>query len=466
MKIKKRLLPFLVLTLLLGPGQRTFAQDAKPFDLIKATYQPFMNPNDPLGFPMKVKSLSADPYTFWRGSKDLFCLWCKTNAADWMADKDAVVLSHGDLHLGNIGTYATAGKLGEVSFGAVDFDEACNLPFQFELLQGLVTLRLTARKSQLLVTDEQTGELAKILVDSYRQALQGEETVEQSLIDDRLFKQMTSAAKDSMYKKDELKKFCKDEKFVAAVYNKKGDLRGLPKDILRPAAGSADAMAAGIAQALANSPRLAAMFRVNSAKDIRASIKDVALRTRVGSSGSQGLKKYFVLMEHPLKGVDHDIIIYLKQEIPTAAERSGLIPVEKFSPGHRASNAAEQWSDPKLLANSWCETDGGSYWVLIEEPFSEDLTPEQFPEFDDLKHAAALWGTVAGTAHRKSPNAKNIPARLTPALTELLRDRCRVYSLKLDTDFSDFLRDPTGADLRVAAQNEITRLAPIKREAE
>lgn len=440
------------------------AQDARPFDVIQASYQPYMTAGDPLAFPMKVRSLSGDPYTFWRGSKDLFYFWCKTNTADWLADKQSYVASHGDLHFGNMGTYATEGRFGDVAFGAVDFDEACDLPFQIEILQGLITLRLTARKNQLFVSDQQFGELVDGLITSYRTALQGSDTTTAALADDRLIKTMIAAAKDSSYKKDELKKFIKNDKFVPSVYNKKGDLRGLPKDILRPAMDRADDVAGGIAQALVNSPRLAAMFRYNSAGDIRKAIKDVALRTRVASSGSQGLKKIFVLLDTPLKNVDHDVIVYLKQEIPTAAERAGAVQRRDITPGQRAAQITELWSDPKLIANSWCEAGSDSFWVLIEEPFSEDLAPDQFPEYLDLQHAAAIWGTVAGTAHRKSPNGPGLAAKLTPQLVTLLRDRCMAYSLKLDTDFSDFLRDPRGADLRQLAQKEIFRLAPIKKE--
>ena len=40
------------------------------------------------------------------------------------------LLTHGDLHLGNIGSYPQAGALGATAFGPVDFDETARLPFQ------------------------------------------------------------------------------------------------------------------------------------------------------------------------------------------------------------------------------------------------------------------------------------------------------------------------------------------------
>ena len=62
----------------------------------------------------------------------------------WLADRDAYVTQQGDQHLGNIGTYLAAGEFGTLGFGMVDFDDSQTLPFQFELLQGVISLRLAA----------------------------------------------------------------------------------------------------------------------------------------------------------------------------------------------------------------------------------------------------------------------------------------------------------------------------------
>src|SRR5438132_239663 len=78
------------------------AQSVKPYDAMRDMYGKFLDPDDPLGFPLKVKSLKKDPYTFWRGGKDLFFRWCKQSGAvdDWLnSPADGWVVTHGDLHI-------------------------------------------------------------------------------------------------------------------------------------------------------------------------------------------------------------------------------------------------------------------------------------------------------------------------------------------------------------------------------
>src|SRR5689334_22384905 len=57
------------------------------YDVLEKYYKPYTSADDPLGFPMKLRNLSTNPYRFGRGAKELFYLWCKTNAADWLADQ-------------------------------------------------------------------------------------------------------------------------------------------------------------------------------------------------------------------------------------------------------------------------------------------------------------------------------------------------------------------------------------------
>src|SRR5688500_5435699 len=59
-----------------------------PYDVIQRAYAPYTEADDALGFPMKVRNLSAGPFRFWRGAKELFYDWAKTNTADWLADRE------------------------------------------------------------------------------------------------------------------------------------------------------------------------------------------------------------------------------------------------------------------------------------------------------------------------------------------------------------------------------------------
>lgn len=141
-----------------------------PFDLLCRSYAPYMDPDDPLALPLKLRSLTQNPYKFWRGSKDLFFKWCKSNASDWFADTGTFTPCHGDLHLGNIGSYACDRGWGVLALGMVDFDDSATLPFQIELLQGLISLRLAGRQNSIALNDAEADRLTNTLLDAYRVA--------------------------------------------------------------------------------------------------------------------------------------------------------------------------------------------------------------------------------------------------------------------------------------------------------
>src|SRR3954452_17047544 len=156
-----------------------------PFDVMARTYAPFTSEDDQTGFPMKVRNLSSGAYRFWRGSKELFYLWCKTNAEDWLKDEGAYLRIHGDLHLGNMGLYHSQGKCGRhVAFGAVDFDDTARLPFQMQFLQGVVTFELLARHRALKLSDAQVDELIGVMMQSYQASLESDQAPTAMLEDD------------------------------------------------------------------------------------------------------------------------------------------------------------------------------------------------------------------------------------------------------------------------------------------
>lgn len=429
--------PRLILGMLLVVAAPCLAQSGT-YDTIRRAYEPYMAKDDPLAFPMKVKSLAADPYSFWGGSKDLFFVWCKTHTSDWFADTKAILPNHGDLHLGNIGTYPSNGAWNKLAFGMVDFDDSANLPFQLELLQGLITLELTARQNQITLDDSKSAVLAQALVDAYRIAVNSRRNATSLLVDVDDPTALTLLKRASVPYQRELEEYTEAGRFKRTILTDKGKL----KEVLRPALLRADDFAAGISAAISNEPDIKALFRFVDARSVRPAIKDIVQRTRLGSSGSQGLKKYFVLLEKPFRGIDHDVILYLKQEIPSAAERSGAIEQSRLSPGRRVKQDMDRLTDPLPFINSWCDIDGESYWVSMKEPWSNELDPSEVRTVDELLYTARVWGTIAGATHRESGRFEVILPRLTPAFTTQLGQRTTEFLRLLDADFEAFRGDP------------------------
>src|SRR4051812_27229544 len=179
---------FLVLSLIVCIPTLLRADEPPPapraFDRLYNAYGPYVDANDPLAFPAKVRALSSDRYAFWRGAKDLFFLWCKNNTQKWLEDKEAFVTQEGDQHLGNVGTYMTGRNFGTLAFGMVDFDDSHRLPFQFELLQGIITLRLAAEETRVSLDDDQLDQLISSVLEHYERAATSTSTAVELLADD------------------------------------------------------------------------------------------------------------------------------------------------------------------------------------------------------------------------------------------------------------------------------------------
>jgi hypothetical protein len=237
---------------------------------------------------------------------------------------------------------------------------------------------------------------------------------------------------------NELGRYTRDGRFVPAVVTRKGDV----KDILRPARDRAGEFADALARAAARSPHLRSRLRHHDAAAIRGAIKDVALRTRPASSGSQGLEKYFVLMNRPLKDVEHDAILYFKQQVATAPERAGLIPPDPRDPGRRCTEDIELVSRPDHYLSDYVELGGKSYWVTVREPWTDELDPEDIKNYDNLLAYARIWGTATGSCHWLPDQRRVIAERTTPDLKVNLRRLSAAYVTELDRQYQAFVADP------------------------
>jgi hypothetical protein len=250
---------------------------------------------------------------------------------------------------------------------------------------------------------------------------------------------MIKAARSRDYA-DELDKYVthKDE-FVPTVIDK----TGRAKELLRQMKGRAS-VADAIADALLHTPDGKDLFK--SAEFDKKRVEDIAKRTQLESAGSEGLQKFLVLIDNR-KSPEKKLILYMKEQIPSSAERVGLIPKETRTPGQRSSEDMHVMCRPAVYFNTWCEWNNGSYRVSIKEPWSDTMDGNDIDSFEDLKHIARVWGTVAGSLHRQGDQAvSNVKKRLTPELAPQLRTLGMLYASKARDDFRLFVNDPRVKD--------------------
>ena len=452
--MKRRVTTLLLLALISTPALA--APATRPYDRLRAALDPYYAPADPLGWPMKARALTADRYTFWRGTKDLYYAWLKQNAADWFTDSSTFVPCHGDLHLGNLGTYVaawdgTAAGRPTLGFGLVDFDDAAPMPVEADLLDGVVTMELIGESIHAPADPAARRELADALLGGAESALtSGKPAADLAASSDAL-KTVGAAAllddADKPYAK-ELKKITDAGRFVQAIVKKNGEA----KEFLDPVDDATrTALVKAVARAAEHSPSLAGLLNIRGESAVVAATRDVARRTRLGSSGSQGLEKYVVLIERP--GGRGEVVIYLKREVPCAAERQGLIAADPaVSPGHRASMMQAALTAPPAAFNSWADvqTPAGprSFWVSVREPWTGDLEAGAITTPAGLKSAASAWGESLGAAHATTSRGDAVLAtvRRLRADPSLLLARAAACAAAIDANFDDFKTDP-----RVAA---------------
>lgn len=434
---------------LLSLSQTARAGDSA-FDRLNADLGPYLNHHDPLSFDMKIKSISADEYTFWRGTKGLFYQWCNTHCADWLAERGAYVVSHGDLHFGNMGSYAIG--WGKLAFGEIDFDESARLPFQIELLQGLITFDLLERQNQVALSADQKQSIANTMFDSYTTALASGKSATDLLHDNPTIRAMLD--KPAVAYGDDVEKYVSHGQFKTPAAGKKVSNVFTPVEAARW-----PDFAAAIAEAAGHDPKLAALLKWQDVASIRAVIQDVASRVRTGSSGSQGLAKYVVLLKKPFKNYDGDVILYLKREIPSASERAGVVPLDPRSPGQRYAQDMATLTDPPALFSSWAVLEGGSYWVTFKEPWSDELAYGLISDFAALQNAAVIWGDVAGAAHAKAGDAGILRSKLTPALRNTLEQRAAAYAKQNAENFTSFNADSRVAQCVAAVKSAVRNLS-------
>ena len=119
---------------------------------------------DPERLTRKLDAIAADPFSFFRGTNNLYA----ASLADAALLHDAPrTLVCGDLHLENFGSFK--GDNGLVYFDTNDFDEALAAPFTVDLVRVLSSLQVASFSWKL--ADEDAHNLCRRFLDTYAAAL-------------------------------------------------------------------------------------------------------------------------------------------------------------------------------------------------------------------------------------------------------------------------------------------------------
>lgn len=398
-RIMVRSAPLLLMTLTVYAETNPTMERPQGLGRVTAFY-PDLDSADPRSLAFKVRSLIRDEYSYFRGMAPSFYEAASAPAAEWLAQESNHVLLHGDIHIGNIGTYQGPGHAGkDIHFSVVDLDEVFEGPFQLDLLRALTALRFGWQSVSGEVPWEQA---ARELCAGYEATLSGEKNSDSVLQHSAVKGLLSKAARNQA--RPHLARYVDDgtpSRFRSARI--KG---GAAKDLLDPLPqNERDAVHAALWTYLQNGcdSKTREAFRFASEPELRDSVVEIVRWTRVDSSGSQGVHKYLVLLRRPLKTEEDDLILELKEEPIPAAARAGLI--QATAGAGRAEQVAQAYrfmlNPPPRLVGFTSMGERG-FLVRTKDPWAEELEPTEFgrPGKESAFVAARLMGEVLGAAHR------------------------------------------------------------------
>jgi uncharacterized protein (DUF2252 family) len=428
---------------------------------------PFLLPDDSLQLPMKLHSLLDNEQNFFGGTADLFYAWCSDHCKDWVTDRDAWVLLHGDVHIGNLGTYRLrADGPPQMKFSVVDLDEAVEAPFQLDLLRAAVSLRFLARKNKI-ETDEQVWRgVIEALCHRYRDALDGKPKGE--LDDFPAVRQLLQKGR-SVDARRWLSDYCDGQPPIRFRPLRMKD--GRVSDLMTPLDQAQReelivALWATLARDAGRSLPKPLQF-LNQA-ELRQAVLDAVQWTRVDSAGSQGLRKFLVLVNPverviatPSQDTRLPIMIELKEEPAPALARAGLAPSPGGEP--RAQVVAEahgQLLDPPPWLVGYAGMKQRGYLVRVKEGRSKELPGKSFASPAKLLQAAEIMGTAVGLAHRRAalsaPSGQTRVETLLKLQSDPLAEKLTVRSAAAEKEllrqYQELREDPAAKRYAARAQ--------------
>ncbi|MBI5762800.1 MAG: DUF2252 family protein [Planctomycetes bacterium] len=420
---------------------------------------PHLTQDDPRALPMKVRSLLVGPYNFFRGTADLFYDWSNHHAEDWLRGASVLVILHGDVHIGNVGTFLAGRRdSDDLGFGLVDFDEAVRGPFQLDLLRALSALRFAAEERDIDIND--WNEVADELLAAYVHGVSNGTSTKKLATQYSTVADLLAKARESDHA-DYVAQFCdpaNPNRFRTVRFKKDH-----PTDLMELVdAETREKLVDAFCQ-YADRPLQRDTLKLGSAASCRAAVLDVARWTRLESSGSQGIPKFLVLLNAPAIEPRHAIMFELKSEPTPAATRASSLgnPIGPIRAQFVAEAFRRALAPPPWLVG-WTQTDEAGFLVRPKNPWNEELSHKNLKKQKHVRESAAVLGAVIGAAHGNSLEpptqreslAKRVDSERTQ-LADSLVTRSRAIQQDLLHAYENLAADPAAIKQKKRAEDFI-----------
>ncbi|HUO08135.1 MAG TPA: RNA polymerase sigma factor [Phycisphaerae bacterium] len=408
-----------------------------PYAAISAAYAPYLDNADPLGLHLHMKVVACSPYAMWGAAQDIFFSWARQNTPDFINDDAAYTLCPFLSDIRDIGFRNSPQRLDGVTPAIENFSSSARAPIQLEILHASITLRMVAHESRIELPLADRQHLDSLFLSSYRHAML-------SPIDDVSVAMMRA---DPYLGRGSHRP--RDLASIVKIENKHlklaaEGLGGGLTQILRPADDESPEIADALRQAFDTCPLLRLALNPLTRDRIPAAICGVSRQTSLASHDTEGQLVYIVLLSPNPNDLSKQIVLELIEQIPTPAERTGLIAPDPQLPAERAFRHALAFGDPPL-GWGWLALNGKSFVTRVPDGQATQLKPANFHTPTQLNDLAAALGTLLGHAHSHDPHALLFADRID-ALASRLTPLADQYT---DFHFASF--EALAADPRVRA---------------
>jgi uncharacterized protein (DUF2252 family) len=297
----------------------------------------------------------------------------------------------GDTHIGNFGAWQDSG--GNHVFSVDDFDEGYLGQYVWDLRRMATSMVLAGRANGL--ADSDIRDAIKTFVGAYVDSISDFKGSSGEL-DFMLVKGNTTGVVDDTIgdsqddsRSDLLTKYTQVTGGTRVFQNLSGKLVAVSGGTYSAIAGAMN----GYINSIASSKRHSASYYA---------VKDI--HQKLGSGvGSLGKLRYYVLIEGPSSSNSDDVVLELKQELPSvvAEADNGQLPAAGYGyhEGERVAMTAKAQTLNADVLIGYTTIAGADYYVHEKSPYQEDFDFTQLTSAGKFDTAAAYLGQALASAH-------------------------------------------------------------------
>ncbi|MBL0386087.1 DUF2252 family protein [Tumebacillus sp. ITR2] len=337
----------------------------------------------------KYADMEASPFAFYRATNHLYYADLDTGVipvpSQWKTTSNVQTWLSGDFHTQNVGFLDNDN--GKVVFDLNDFDESYIGPFYWDLLRYTTSLFLMKPELGTSLSDSDIRDVASTFLSTYQTTLSSVNG--------------NSNEKDLYLDKAALTGFMDDQ--IASVQSKYSTSTLLSKWT---------SLQNGVRRFNFANPDLGVPTATDRAEvGSYFGIKDQAVRLNSGL-GSQGVKKYYLLVEGPTSSQDDDVILEVKEErLPSLFHvhtvSQSLYTSQFSNHGTRTSTANKALLNHVDNYAGSLQSATRTYYVHRISPWKKGFDPADFKSKSDLTEFAKASAQALAYAHARSDRDYN-----------------------------------------------------------